>query len=125
MTLSQADHSHSRRLLHRIELSLSSRTTPSGMPSRICSFCSSLLISRTSCKYSEETYTPANRSRVRWANARKGLAATTTSWDSAARASSCSAFSRESQTRRILDFSVKPTYSATVNFEPRSLSLLT
>ena len=55
--------------------------------------------------------------RVRWASARSGSSATTTSWDSAARASSCSAFSRESQTRRILGFAVNRGYSVACKFE--------
>ena len=52
---SQSDHSPSRPLLQIIKLSLSSKTTPSGMPSRICSFCSSRPSSRASWRYSDET----------------------------------------------------------------------
>ena len=44
-------HSHIRPLPQMIVLSLSSMATPSGMPSRICSFCSSLPISNACRKY--------------------------------------------------------------------------
>ena len=75
------------------------------MPSRICSFCRSLPISKASRKYLAVTKTPSNRSRVSRARARIGFCTTTTSCDSDAAESVCSTFSRESPTSRILGFS--------------------
>ena len=77
-----------------IELSLSNRTRPSGMPSRICSFCSSLPSSKALLKELRGDIHPGKLLPREVGQCRSGLAVTTTSWDSAAWASSCSAFSR-------------------------------
>ena len=84
----------------------SSRTTPSGMPSRICSFCSSLPISKACWRCPAATSTASKRSvsRENRAKVRRTLETTINSQPSAAWPNNCSASGREWLTARIRGF---------------------